>query len=202
MNYYIYHLELKNDIIYVGKTNNPKRRLANHKITYGQNVKMVILDCVKNWRKIEKKYIKEYKLMGYDLQNKNEGGGGPNFNSPHTRSLISKNQPKTKPPHTKEAKKKISISHTGLKKKPCSEARKQKISKANKGKKFNLGKKYNTVTFKKVLQYDLNNNLIQEWNSVKEVLHYLGKKENNMMIYRCLNGTLDSAYKFKWKYKS
>lgn len=201
MKFYIYTLERKNEIFYVGKTNNLKKRLANHKITYGDGVEIKILNEVEdNWRDEEKYWIEQLKYWGFQLNNRNRGGGGPHTMSEETRKSIGLNQPKSK---YRNPKTNIKIGLNQPKsKKPCSEKRKQKISKANKGKKFNLGKKYNTVTFKKVLQYDLNNNFIQEWNSVKEILHYLNKKENNMMIYRCLNGTLDSAYKFKWKYKN
>ena len=141
------------------------------------------------------------KTMGFILSNKNLGGGGPDFNNEETRLLISKNQPKTKYRNS-ETNVKIGLSHKGLKKKPCSEERKIKISKANKGKKFNLGKKYNTVKFKSVIQYDLEGNFIKEWNSVKEILQSMGKKNSATSIYKVLSGQLDTAYKSRWKYKN
>ena len=201
MENYIYILESKNKIFYVGKTNDLKKRLANHKITYGDNIEIQILTEVKdNWRDEERYWIEQFRQWGFDLKNKNGGGGGETFKSKKTKKLIGLGQPKNK---YRNPKTNIKI---GLgqpkRKKPCSEARKKKIREANKGKKFNLNKTYNCKSYKKVLQYDLNNIFIKEWKSVKEILHYLGKKENNMMVYRCLNKTLNSAYKFKWKYKN
>ena len=201
MIYYIYTLANNNGIFYVGKTNNILKRLANHKITYGKNIKLEVLsETHDSWKEEEKYWIEQLKQWGFILSNKNLGGGGPDFNSEETRLLISKNQPRTKY-RNPETNIKIGLSNKGLKKKPCSEERKIKISKANKGKKFNLGKKYNTVNFKPVMQYDLDGNFIKEWKSVREIMQSMGKKENNMSIYRACSGQLDSAYKFKWKYK-
>ncbi|MBQ3414512.1 MAG: hypothetical protein IJH39_04025 [Clostridia bacterium] len=50
-----------------------------------------------------------------------------------------------------------------------------------------------------VLQYDLNNNLIKEWESVREIERILGYCHSN--ILRCCNGKLKQAYGFVWKYK-
>lgn len=200
MIYYIYTLANNNGIFYVGKTNNISKRLANHKITYGKDIKLEILsETLDSWKEEEKYWIEQLKGWGFNLKNKNQGGGGPDFNSEETRLLISKNQPITKY-RNPETNIKIGLSHKGLKKKPCSDERKNKISKSNKGKQFNLGKKYNTKTFKKVIQYDLQNNFIKEWNSVKEILYYMDKMKKDS-IYKCLGGKSKTAYKFKWKYK-
>jgi hypothetical protein len=200
MKYYIYTLEKENKIFYVGKTNNLKQRLAHHKITYGDNIKIQLLsEVIDNWENEEKYWIEQLKYWGFDLKNKNKGGGGETFKSNETRKLISLNQPKTK---YRNPKTNIKIGLNQPKtKKPCSEVRKKKISEANKGKKYNLNKTYNCKSYKKVLQYDLENNFIKKWKSVKEILHSLNKKETNMMIYRCLRGDLDSAYGFKFKYE-
>jgi hypothetical protein len=201
MIYYIYTLANNNGIFYVGKTNNISKRLTNHKITYGKNIKLEILsETLDSWKEEEKYWIEQLKGWGFNLKNKNQGGGGPDFNSEETRLLISKNQPITKY-RNPETNIKIGLSHKGLKKKPCSDERKNKISKSNKGKQFNLGKKYNTITFKKVIQYDLQNNFIKEWNSVKEILYYMDKMKKDS-IYKCLCGKSKTAYNFKWKYKN
>ena len=199
--YYIYTLSKNELIFYIGKTSNLDKRLANHKIKYGKDILLEILEETTNWRLSEMFWIEQFRQWGFSLENKNIGGGGRDFQTEEIKTKIGKNQPKTKN-RNPETNEKIGLSHKGLKKKPCSQERKDKISKANKGKKFNLGKKYTTVTFKKVIQCDLEGNPIKEWNSVKEILHYLGKKENNMNVYRCLQGQLDTAYNFKWKYKN
>jgi hypothetical protein len=60
MNYprtYVYEL-YKNDILfYVGKTLNPHNRLLYHFITFGKNIKMVIIDIYVD---LEHKYIYDY----------------------------------------------------------------------------------------------------------------------------------------------
>lgn len=198
--YYIYTLSIDGLIFYIGKTTNLNKRLANHKQTYGNNILLEVLDKTDNWRWCEMFWIEQFRCWGFNLKNKNKGGGGNDYLNDDIKQRIGKNQPSTKIRNPK-TNIKIGLSNKGLKKKPCSNERKLKISNANKGKQFNLGKKYNTTTFKKVIQYDLENNFIREWNSVKEILDYLGKKQNNMSIYRCLQGKLDTAYKFKWKYK-
>jgi hypothetical protein len=198
--YYIYTLSKNKTIFYIGKTLNLDKRLSNHKIKYGNDILLEVLDETTNWKSSEIFWIEQFRQWGFYLKNKNKGGGGRDYQTEEIKTKIGKNQPKTKIRNS-ETNIKIGLSNKGLKKKPCSDERKAKISKSNKGKQFNLGKKYNTITIKKVIQYDLQNNFIKEWNSVKEILYYLGKKQNNMSIYRCLQGQLDTAYKFKWKYK-
>ena len=76
---YIYILERNNNPFYVGKTHNPQRREGEHKSTYGEDIKMYIIDCVKenNWKPIEQKWISIYKNWGVSIKNNNPGGGGP-----------------------------------------------------------------------------------------------------------------------------
>jgi hypothetical protein len=198
--YYIYTLSKNNLIFYIGKTIDLDKRLANHKITYGNNILLEVLDETTDWKSVEMFWIEQFRQWGFYLENKNKGGGGRDYQTEEIKIKIGKNQPKTKS-RKSETNIKIGLSNKGLKKKPCSEERKNKISKSNKGKQFNLGKKYNTIVFKKVIQYDLQNNFIKEWNSVKEILYYFNKKQNNMAIYRCLRGQTNTAYNFKWNYK-
>lgn len=202
MVYYIYTLAKDDEIFYVGKTNSLEKRYKNHQLKYGKDIEIEILsETINTWREEEKYWIEQLKCWGFNLKNKNKGGGGEDYKSEKTRLLISQNQPTSKKrnPITNI---KIGMAHKGLKKKPCSDKRKQKISEANKGKKFNLGKTYDCKSYKKVLQYDLEGNFIKEWNSVKEIQQSFGKKENNLAIYRACTGQLDTAYKFKWKYKN
>jgi hypothetical protein len=199
--YYIYTLSENNLIFYIGKTINLDKRLANHKITYGKNIVLEILEETYDWKTDEKFWIEQFIQWGFKLKNKNNGGGGMDFQTDEIKHKIGKNQPKTKF-RSLETNIKIGISNKGLKKKSCSEERKNKISQANKGKQFNLGKKYNTITYKKVIQYDTHGNFIKEWDSVKEILESLNKPSNSHSIYRCLRGELDTAYRFKWKYKT
>ena len=73
----IYHLEKNGIPFYIGKSKNTSSRLYNHKKRFGKDIKMVILEECNNWKEAECKWIAEYKSRGYQLQNRNKGGGGP-----------------------------------------------------------------------------------------------------------------------------
>ena len=53
--------------------------------------------------------------------------------------------------------------------------------------------------YKPIIQYDLNNNLIKEWPSVKEAAKSL--KKRNGGISSVLTGVQKTAYGYQWKYK-
>lgn len=53
---------------------------------------------------------------------------------------------------------------------------------------------------KKVLQYDINGNLIKEWPSTNEIERQTGYLHNS--IVRCCNGKQKNAYGYKWEYKN
>jgi hypothetical protein len=75
----IYLLE-KNEIpFYVGKCNNINVRYSQHKKTYGGDINIKILELVKDkdWKIKERYYIALFKSQGFNLENKNKGGGGP-----------------------------------------------------------------------------------------------------------------------------
>lgn len=50
-----------------------------------------------------------------------------------------------------------------------------------------------------ILQLDMNDNIIREFNSAKEVESTLGFNSSN--ITNCCRGKYKSMYKYKWKYK-
>lgn len=75
----IYYLHRGDDTpIYVGQTGNPKLRTYNHKQALGKNIVMEVIDSVKQneilfW---ERHYMSLFKSWGFELLNKNKGGGG------------------------------------------------------------------------------------------------------------------------------
>lgn len=78
---YIYELSINNVPFYIGKTKNPNDRLRIHKKTYGKNIELTIIDSInsfekKDWKPLETFWITQYKSWGFNLLNKNEGGGG------------------------------------------------------------------------------------------------------------------------------
>jgi hypothetical protein len=101
--------------IYIGKTS-IKTRHYKHKLTYGSQIVFEYIDEVdsndsKIWKPLESYWIEQFRHWGYNVLNKNQGGGGL------------KN-------HTDEVRKRFSIIRKGIKK---SDEWIEKISKANKG---------------------------------------------------------------------
>lgn len=86
MKTYIYRLKnCYNDprLTYIGKTIDPNIRLSQHRRTYGEQTKMIIIDEVnsileEDWLPLEKEWISTIKLTYYIPLNKNNGGGGTN----------------------------------------------------------------------------------------------------------------------------
>ena len=84
MKHKIYYLHNGDNIpFYIGKTNNLKVRLANHRKKY-KDADIEVISEVKDWKRWERYYIKKYTNLGYNLLNGNKGGGGPNAGRPHT----------------------------------------------------------------------------------------------------------------------
>jgi hypothetical protein len=74
----IYYLHRGDKLpFYVGKTKNLKSRLNTHKSVFGKDIYIEFLDEVEDWKYWEKHYITLFKNLGYILENKNNGGGGP-----------------------------------------------------------------------------------------------------------------------------
>ena len=117
---------------------------------------------------------------------------------------------------TVETRKKISESHKGKK---IPEETKRKISKALKGRNFsdehrkklsiaNKGKKITqeqklliskTLGGKKIKQYDMDMNLIKNWDYLSQIHNEKGFASSN--IYKCCNGERKTAYGYKWEYE-
>ena len=199
------------EIRYVGKTNNIKRRFAQHKSKkclektgskklaswilklLSNNllpIMEIIEECDDNWAEREKYWISYY--SNTNLCNLSNGGEGVGHND-YTKS-------------------KIKNALTGRKR---SDEEKQAISKAMIGKKRGKytnteghkkryenpeeRKKYGIKLRKKVGQYDLENNLIQEFESLREASRQLNI--NCGSISKCCLGKNKSAGGYIWKYK-
>jgi hypothetical protein len=189
----IYYLHRGDNIpFYVGKSRRHLERFENHKQSFGSNIEMEVISEVKNWRRWEKYYIKKYRDLGYQLENRNEGGGGPNIVSQETRNKIS-NHP-TRGNKISKANKGKTMAHKG---KPFSEEHKAKI-KATRG---HLKGRKNTWQAKAVLQYDLEGNLIKEFGSQTEAQYIMGKPKSDGIGAVC-RGNQKTAYGYKWEYKN
>lgn len=188
----IYYLHRGDDIpFYVGKSRRHLERLKNHKQTYGPNIEMKIINEVDDWRYWEKHYIEKYEKLGYDLKNKNKGGGGPEFVTEQMIKKI-KNHP-TRGKKISKALKGRTMSHKG---KPFSEEHKAKI-KATRG--F-LKNRKNTWQNEPVLQYDLDGNLLREFASQTEATYFIGTKGDG--VGACCRGKQKTAYGYVWKFKN
>jgi hypothetical protein len=189
----IYYLHRGDNIpFYVGKSRRHLERFENHKQTFGSNIEMKVISEVKNWRCWEKYYIKKYRDLGYQLENKNEGGGGPEIVSQETRNKISNHT--TRGNKISKANKGKTMAHKG---KSFSEEHKAKI-KATRG--FLKGRP-NTWQTKAVLQYDLEGNFIKEFVSQIEAQYFMGKPKSDGIGAVC-RGNQKTAYGYKWKYKN
>ena len=112
----IYYLETNGEIFYVGKTKNTlPYRLAIHKFLLKKkeitNVNIHLIDDVDlhNWKFWETFWINQFKQWGFNLINKNNGGGGPTTHAKNTIYKIIGNK------DYKEIGKKISKSKKGSK---------------------------------------------------------------------------------------
>jgi hypothetical protein len=65
-----------------------------------------------------------------------------------------------------------------------------------------LNSKWNNIQRKPVLMFDLNNNIIMEFNSVCQAALYTGHINHRVGIKRILSGKGNHAYGYKWKFKN
>lgn len=90
---------------------------------------------------------------------------------------------------------------------PASNETKNKISKTHLGKPKKKGHKQSQEhilnrlknTYKPIVQYDKDNNLIKEWPNMQSAASYF--PNNGKGISHCCRGKQKSAYGFVWKYK-
>lgn len=96
---------------------------------------------------------------------------------------------------TEEYRKKISIANKGKKR---SQQTKLKLSKSLKG--INRPYARNNAKTVKILQFDMNNNFIQEFNSLREACDNLSVKWDKYISKVC-KGEKKHYKKFIWKFK-
>jgi len=194
----IYVLERSGVPFYIGKTlQNIKERFYTHgnkKI----NSEIIEIDCVNDneWRFWESWYIELFKSWGFELENKNDGGGGrgPGWISSSERNAKIKASMKNHSQYyTEEVKKKISEKNKG-KARPFTKEHQQNML---------LAKRKQA---KPLLMFDLEDNLIREWESKGQAAEWIketkGKKGNlTSQIKDCIFGRQKTAFGYKWKYK-
>jgi hypothetical protein len=194
----IYVLERNNIPFYIGKT---IQEIKDRYYTHGSrktDSEIIEIDCVddNDWRFWESWYIELYKSWGFELDNKNNGGGGrgpgwistPERNNKIKLSMINHSQY-----YTKDVRNKISEGNKIPK--PFSNEHIQNMG---------IAKRKQATP---VLQYDLDNNFIKEWESKGQAAEWIkqqtGKTSNiASQIKDCILGKQKTAFKYKWKYKT
>lgn len=79
--------------VYIGKTKSC--RYLSHKKTYGEDIKYTYIDQVdsldrKEWKPLESYWIEQFRQWGFEIMNKNSGGGGADFYSQDSKDKISR----------------------------------------------------------------------------------------------------------------
>jgi hypothetical protein len=201
----IYYLHLGDNIpFYVGKTKDSLNvRLKNHRRVKKLECFIEEIESVenKNWKFWESYWIEQFKSWGFNLTNKNNGGGGLNKHSPISRSKLIDSLKKVK--RTEEWRKNLSLSLMGKKKNMPSNYG-EIISNAKKGipnpklKKVRLGKPHPKSSYV-ILCFNLNGDFIKEYPSSKEAGKDINKHPQS--IRDAASGIQKTAYGFIWKYK-
>jgi group I intron endonuclease len=196
----IYKITNPEDKIYIGYTTNLYKRINYYKINKGikqtklynsiiqynweQHKIELIEECTKDELRNKEQYWINYYNSWNDGLNSNPGGGGIITHTDETKQLISR--------MGQANKGKRIISHWKGKSRGEEFARNMSLSRTGKP---------NPKNAKPILQYDLKNNFIKEWSSIKEANLYLGKDKDSSAISECCRKKRQNAYKFKWKYK-
>jgi hypothetical protein len=186
---FIYYLAENNKPVYVGKGKELKKRLYHHKWRLkNPNLTIHEIDSIPvgEWKFWEGYWIAQFKGWGFNLLNKNNGGGGVDKHKQSSIESSRKNRTGQKRPTTS----------VKLKGKPRSEETKNKISKANRGKPKPEG-----FNERPIIQYTKGGEMVQEWESQSKAAKTLGISQTQ------INNVLNNKYYYKtaggciWKYK-
>jgi len=203
--------------VYIGKEKSDKirSRKGDHKNTYGKNIIFTYIDEINSfkcheWLPLEKYWIEQFKCWGFEIMNKNRGGGGVDFMSDESKLKLSK--PVLQ--YSKEGifiKKWNSISEAhssfGIKCGFISGCCRKK-SKTEYGYiwryeheplecNYKISPNKNS---KAILQYNKNFEFIKEWNNSIEPSKFYNYK-SPINITNCCNGKRKVAYNFIWRWK-
>jgi hypothetical protein len=199
--------------VYIGKTINLISRKYNHFQTFGNHIQIDVIDNVKSlkskdWKPLECYWIEQFKSWGFEVQNKNNGGGGSEFRTQESKNSISKTL--RKPIIQYDLKGNIIKEFSSLK-----EAKLQfggHIDRCLKGKGKKAGGYFwgykngnlpqlnlSSRKGKTVSQYNLNGDLINIFPSTQEAERVFNNslKDN---IGACCRNTQKTAYGYKWEY--
>jgi group I intron endonuclease len=209
----IYKITNPNGKIYIGQSINIEARLPQYKYISEYSLGRKIKNSIKKygWENHIHEIIEECSLNQldereifwgnyYNTLGKNglnlKLGEGRGKCSDETKILMSD---RAKEIMTEEHRKKLSEAQLGKNK---SEIHKQsmRVPKKSKENYKNVGK---WISYSKpVLQFDKQDNLIKEWELIRDAeIFYHPKKINKNNICNCCRGKQKTAYGFIWKYK-
>jgi len=202
------------DVRYVGKSDNPNKRLVDHirksnnSITHKNNwIKSLIKDGYEplidvidevpnsNWGFWEQYWIDLFKGWGFDLTNIANGGVGGNLGPVVNKKISDALKGRV---FSDEAKLKMSIGSTG---KIHTDKTKEKMSRQRSGignSMYGKIRKESSKKYRPVIQLDLDGNIIDKWDGVTIASKTLNI--NRCTISDVCNGRKKTAGGFKWKY--
>jgi group I intron endonuclease len=221
---YIYKIVSPTGRIYVGKTTNLKLRFSDYrrlrckaqkllyhslsKYSFSGHTTEIIYEGENTTSELNKLEIFYIGLLntfhhsnenGLNLTLGGEGGLGIKISDEHRKKIIESNKRRVYKKHSEETKKLISETR---KKTGKTEAH-QKAMEKFRGRKVKKSKSWinkNAESIKKpILQFDLDNNLIREWKSAKDVELELSLCRKN--ISANLRNKTKHAYGYIWKFK-
>jgi group I intron endonuclease len=152
----------------------------------------------------EKLYIKQHNTKfphGYNLTDGGDGNKGLKFTK-EQKQKISQNKMGHKCYSNPERGEKIRQAKLGKKQtqETIDKIIQTKASKHNIQPNLDLKGQYKSNSQKTILQYDLKNHLLNEFQSAQEAGRCIGKSGNQ--IADCASGRQKTAYGFTWKYKN
>lgn len=153
--------------IYIGKTKNCRKK--NHELTYGKQITYDYIDESssfdrKDWVPLESFWIEYFKFLGFNILNKNRGGGGPEEYSEESKQKMRNRI------FSEEHKRKIKEGKLGKKN---SKEHNQKISKTR----LEMKIKQSEETIKKRMKNQTGKKHSNEWNEniSKSLIKYYEK---------------------------
>jgi hypothetical protein len=202
--------------VYIGKTIQFSQRKSKHKKTYGQNIKMTIIDSVssfdrKDWRPIESMWIWSFVSWGFNVVNQcMVGGSGPEFrddkfkqnhsnkmkqwynNNPEQSKIKGQKQSKTYQDNPDIIKQRNQKHSETLKNPELLKQLGDNISKVKRN-------KPQPNKRRPILMLDMNENIIMEFEGIKWAAEYI--KVSPIIITRVCQGKNKQSKGFKFKYK-
>lgn len=194
--------------IYIGKTKSCRK--SKHQRTYGKQITYDYIDEInslhsRDWKPLECFWIEYFRFLGFDIQNKNKGGGGVSF---QPQSFIDK-MSKPISQYTLDGvfinkwdsliqiKNTLGFNWTNISK--CC----RNLQKSSNNYLWKFHKSNNNIDEyiknKFIYQYDLSGNIIKKWKSLIEITKQTGYLAGN--ISNNCSKTTKSSNGFIWSYE-